>query len=339
MGVVSQLLETAENQLNTAAESQFGAMSGAIGSTIQVGATLAIILAFLNQIFQLRPMEITQFAWLVIKLILIHQFATVWGQFDAFASAIIDGMNSLAGAILTGEGDGSSLAQAFDKMLSDLGTSANSTLDNLNMFAHAIMSVVFVILQALVAASAGLVLIFALVMITLHIGLAPLFIGLSMFTATKDFFFKWLQSTITYALYPVVIAGVLGTIISLTKGVINSVDPGNIQSIAALIPFIVILIIMIATILLIPTIVAGLSGAISAAGPLAAASVANGMRRDIQGARAAARAAGSIPGSAASAVVNAPKHAASKVQQYGRMTGSAVGAINRQIQRARSYRR
>lgn len=336
MGVVSQLLDTAKTQLNTAAESQFGAMSGAIGSTIQVGATLAIILAFLNQIFQLRPMEITQFAWLVIKLILIHQFATVWNQFDAFASAIIDGMDSLAGAILSGEGNGSSLAEAFDEMLSDLGTSANTTLDNLNMFAHAIMSVVFVVLQSLVAASAGLVLIFALVMITLHIGLAPLFIGLSMFTATKDFFFKWLQSTITYALYPVVIAGVLGTIISLTTGVIDSVDTNNIQSIAALIPFIVILIIMIATILLIPTIVAGLSGAISAAGPLASVAVARSMGRNIGGAAHGARSVGN----AGRAVTSA---ATSKVKEYGQLTGSAVrqwsaNAVNRQIQRANKYR-
>ncbi len=330
MEIVSLLVETAKSQLSSAAQSQYGITASAIGGAIKVGATLTIILAFLKQIFQLRPMEITQFAWLLIKLILIHQFATVWSQFDAFANAIISGMDNLGGTMLSGNMDNVSLARTFDKMLTDLGASADATLDNLSYMAHAFMSGIFIILQSIVAATASLILIFAVVMITIHLGLAPIFIGLSMFAATKDFFFKWLQSTITYALYPVVIAVVLGTIINLTKATINNINPDNIQSIAALIPFIVVLIIMITTILLIPTIVSGLSGAITAAGPLTAAAVANNIYRNLQPAGKGARAIGGV-------AANTGRAASSKAQEYGRKAGSAVNAVRRQIQRSRKY--
>jgi len=232
---------------------------------------------------------------LCIKLIMIAQFATVWSQFNSIASAIINGMDSIAGAMLAGTSNpNAGLAAAFDDMLDRLATSANTTMDQLSYMSRAVMSAVFMGLHAITAAVAGLILIFALVMITIHIGLAPIFIGLSIFRATSDFFFQWLRSTLSYVLYPIVIAAVLGAMIRLTQGMVDNLDPTNISSIATLIPFLTILIIMIFTILLIPMIVSGLSGMVSAAGPLAAAAVMAGMYRNVAGSITGGRALGSL---------------------------------------------
>jgi type IV secretion system protein VirB6 len=191
----------------------------------------------------------------------------------------------LAAAMLSGggPGGGTSLAASFDAMLEKLGGSASTTLDSLHMFTRGVTSVMCIGLQALVAASAGLILIFALIMITIHVGLAPLFIGFSIFSVTKDMFYKWVQSTLTYALSPVVIAAVLGSMIRLTEGTVLDLNEDAIGTVSALIPFIVVLVIMTMTILLIPMIVSGLSGAISSAGPLTAFQMASGASRAIAG--------------------------------------------------------
>lgn len=295
MTVVSLLVDTAQQQLNDAGQSQFGMTAAAVGTTLQIGASLAIILVFLNALLQFRPQPVGDIVILCIKLILIAQFATVWGQFNSIASAIVNGMDSIAGAMLAGTANpNAGLAAAFDDMLDRLATSANTTMDQLSYMSRAVMSVAFMALQAITAATAGLILIFALVMITIHIGLAPIFIGLSIFRATSDFFFQWLRSTVSYTLYPVVIAAVLGAMIRLTQGMVDNLDPTSISSIASIIPFLTVLIIMIFTILLIPMIVSGLSGMVTAAGPMAAAAVTAGMYRNIAGTVAGGRALGSV---------------------------------------------
>lgn len=291
MSLVASLVDTATDQLSAAGASQFGLTAGAVGGILQVAATLAIILVCVNALLQFRPLPIGDAMILIVKLLLISQFATVWSQFDVVASAVVSGMNSIAGAML---GGGDTLAGAFDDMLDRLATSANTTLDQLGTFSRAVMSAIFFLLNALTAAVAGLILIFALVMITIHIGMAPIFIGLSIFKATSDYFFMWLKSTLSYTLYPVVIAAVLGSMIRLTQGVVDGLDPTNVSTLGALVPFFAILIIMIATILLIPMIVTGLSGTISAAGPLAAAAVVAGSYRNLAGSVAAGKAMGSM---------------------------------------------
>ena len=74
--------------------------------------------------------------------------------------------------------------------------------------------------------------------------------------------------------------------IRLTQGVVDNLDPTNIESIAGLVPFLTILFMMIFTIVLIPMIVSGLSGMVAAAGPLAAAAVTAGVYRNLSGSMA-----------------------------------------------------
>lgn len=334
MGIVTTVFGLAETQLAAVQASQFGTAAGAVNDTLQVACILAIILVFINGLIQFRPVPVGDAIVVVIKLILISQFATVWDQFNVVLTAIRTGMDTLAGAILANSGgNDTSLAGAFDGMLERLATSANTSLDSLSAFSRGIMSAVFLMLTGFVAALTVLVMVFALIMVTLHVAVAPLFIGLSIFSATKDYFYKWLQSTVTYLLYPVVIAAVLGAIMNLTDGIVESVDPSSLGTIAALIPLLVVLMMMSMTILLIPMIVSGLTGAISAAGPLAAAAVASSMQRNIAG---AARAGGAVAKGAGAV--------ASKTKEMGSLAASGARertsqALNWQMNMADRYRK
>jgi len=57
MSVVTYFVETAEGYLDTAAESQFGAVAATVGTLLVLGTTLFVFLFFSNMIYQYRAMD------------------------------------------------------------------------------------------------------------------------------------------------------------------------------------------------------------------------------------------------------------------------------------------
>jgi len=94
MPIVSDLVEIGQQQLSDAAQSQFGLTAAAIGDTLQVAASLAIILVFINALLQIRPQPVGDLLILVVKFaFLIFQFSRQSGaNFNAIASAVINGI-------------------------------------------------------------------------------------------------------------------------------------------------------------------------------------------------------------------------------------------------------
>ena len=111
-------------------------------------------------------------------------------------------------------------------------------------------------------------------MVTIYIGIAPIFIATSMFQSTSEYFRKWLQGTIHYMLYPLVIAVLLSSMIRILNGFILTLNTSVSQSIADVIPFYACLFIMVISIIFIPLIVSSLSGMIGGASPFSAAAAA-----------------------------------------------------------------
>jgi glycine betaine/proline transport system ATP-binding protein len=73
----------------------------------------------------------------------------------------------------------------------------------------------------------GIVLIFAKMMLTLMLGLAPIMIALSLFDATKDFFHRWVSTTISYAFYPIVIAAMFSTVVGMANSLLAQLGDPN----------------------------------------------------------------------------------------------------------------
>ena len=107
MSVVTYFVETAEGYLNTAAETQFGAVAATVGTMLVLGTTLVVILVFINTIYQYRAMDGRTAFWLAIKVGLIGAFATNWVQFNILAAAILNGIDSIAGSLVASVGGGS----------------------------------------------------------------------------------------------------------------------------------------------------------------------------------------------------------------------------------------
>lgn len=265
MGVVSWMVNTTDRFLDDAAQTTFGNVASNIGGVIAVGSTLAVIGVFVNMAFQYRSMDGRTAFWFAIKLMLITLFALNWVQFNAIASAIIDGLDRLAGGMVAGLGGGGAgagyFADAFDNLIEKFGEYLDAAGDNMHWMAGALIGAIGAFLLGVIGALCGLVLIFAKIMMAFMIGIAPIMIALSLFEVTKDYFHRWLSATVSYALYPLVIAGVFSTVVGMSNSLLAELgDPAGASNIGALVPFFMMMFLSGGMILATPLIVRSISG-------------------------------------------------------------------------------
>jgi type IV secretion system protein VirB6 len=272
MGVVTWMVDTTDNFLDDAGQTTFGTVASQLGSVIAVGATLAVIGVFINMVFQYKSMDGRTAFWFALKLMLISIFSLNWIQFNAVASAIIDGLDQLAGGMVAGLGGGGAgagyFASAFDDLIEEFGNYLNAAGDNMHWMAGAMIGAIGAFLLGVIGALCGLVLIFAKIMLAFMIGIAPIMIALSLFDVSKDYFHRWLSSTASYALYPLVIAGVFSTLVGMSRSLMSELgDPSGASNIGALVPFFMMMFLAGGMIIATPLIVRSISGNLMMVGP------------------------------------------------------------------------
>ena len=272
MGVVTWMVETTDNFIDDAAQTTFGNVAGQVGGVIAVASTLAVIGVFLNMVFQYKSMDGRTAFWFALKLMLISLFALNWVQFNAVASALIDGLDQLAGGMVAGLGGGGAgagyFASAFDDLIEEFGNYLNAAGDNMHWMAGALIGAIGAFLLGVIGALCGLVLIFAKIMLAFMIGIAPIMIALSLFDVSKDYFHRWLSSTVSYALYPLVIAGVFSTVVGMSRSLMTELgDPSGASNIGALVPFFMMMFLAGGMIIATPLIVRSISGNFMMVGP------------------------------------------------------------------------
>lgn len=266
MSIVTFFVETADNYLEDAAETQFGAIASTVGTIMIVTMTLLVILVFINMAFQVRSMDGRTAFWLAMKLSLVGLFATNWAQFNSFSTAILSGIDSIAGSLVASvggvaPGPSGTFAEEFDAIIEQFAAYLNGIGDEINWVAGGFMSVVGTVLLSLLGGLAAFFLVAARLMIALLLGLAPIMIFLTLFDATKDYFARWLSSLISFSIYPIIIAGVFATIIGVSNSLIGSlVDADAIGTIGAVLPFFMLVFMAKGFILATPFLVRALSG-------------------------------------------------------------------------------
>ena len=266
MSVVTYFVETSQAYLDTAAETQFGAVAATVGTLLVLGTTLVVILVGINMIYQYRAMDGHTAFWLAVKIGLIGIFATNWMQFNAFSSAILYGIDSIAGALVASVGGGSpgpsgTFAEEFDRLIAELGDYLNAAGSELNWMAGAMLDIVGVLLLSILGGLAAFILVASRLMIALLIGIAPVMIFLTLFEVTKDYFARWLSALVSFALYPIVVAGVFATITGVSSALIGELgDPEGASNIGALIPFFMMVLMAKGFIIATPFIVRAISG-------------------------------------------------------------------------------
>ncbi|KIN69908.1 Conjugal transfer protein [Sulfitobacter noctilucae] len=266
MSVVSFIVDEAQGFLDDAAETQFGAIAATVGTVTTVAVTLVLILVCINMVFQYRSMDGRAAFWLGVKIVLIGIFAQNWTQFNALSTAILSGIDSIAGSLITAVGGGApgpsgTYAEEFDRMIARFGDYLNAAGEELNWMAGAILSNLGVFLLSLLGALAAFLMVASRLMIALLLGLAPIMIFLTLFDVTKDYFARWLTAVVSFAMYPIIIAGVFSTITGVSASLLGELgDPTAAPNIGALVPFFMMVLMAKGFILATPFIVRAVSG-------------------------------------------------------------------------------
>ena len=266
MSVVTYFVETSQDFLDTAAETQFGAVAATVGTILILGTTLVLVLVCVNMIYQYRAMDGRTAFWLAVKVGLIGIFATNWVQFNAFSSAVLNGIDSIAGSLVASVGGGTpgpsgTFAEEFDRLIAELGEYLNAAGSELNWMAGALLDMLGVLLLSILGGLAAFILVASRLMIALLIGIAPIAIFLTLFEITKDYFARWLSALVSFAIYPVVIAGVFATITGVGSALIGELgDPEGASNIGALLPFFMMILMAKGFMIATPFIVRAISG-------------------------------------------------------------------------------
>jgi type IV secretion system protein VirB6 len=146
----------------------------------------------------------------------------------------------------------------------------------------AILGGIGLVMLSLLGFMTGIVLIFAKMMLTLMLGLAPIMIALSLFDATKDFFHRWVSTTISYAFYPIVIAAMFSTVVGMANSLLAQLgDPNSATNIGSLVPFFVMVFLAKGFVAATPLIVRGISGNLMVAAAPAIVSGSAGVLRGL----------------------------------------------------------
>lgn len=266
MSIVTFFVETADNFLSTAAETQFGAVASTVGTLIVVASTIVVLLVFVNMVFQYKSMDGRTAFWLAIKLILVGFFATNWIQFNLFSTAVLSGIDSIAGSLVASVGGGApgpsgTFAEEFDGIIEEFGNYMNVIGDSMHWMMGALMGAIGTVLLSLLGGLAAFFLVASRLMIALLLGLAPVMIFLTLFEVTKDYFARWLSALISFAMYPIFIAGVFATIIGVSNALIAELgDPTGVSNIGAILPFFMMVFMAKGFILATPFLVRAVSG-------------------------------------------------------------------------------
>lgn len=269
MGIVSFIVDSANDNLSSIAESQFGVIASSMGTTVVLMSSLEIVLLFANMALQIKAMDGADLFPVLIKIGLINAFAFDWVHFNYVSGQVVAGLDNIAGLIIgsiTGEtGSGAVFfAERFDELTAELTDYANKIGENMNWMAGAMMSVLMTVLVAVLSGAAALMLVLSKMVVTLLVGIAPVMITLTLFRVTQDYFNRWLSALIAWSLYPIVIAGVFSVIfglLNMLQVAVGSAD--NVTTIGTAIPFLAMILLSLVLIYFIPVIVRTLSGDIN----------------------------------------------------------------------------
>jgi MFS family permease len=268
MGIIRDILSQVDTAVDTVAQDGFIDAAAAVGNVISAGSILLLILLGTNVVMQLRPMTYCSAFAFGIKLLLISIFAQSWDNFQVIYRIVTEVPDSVGAAILdlTDTGDEAGVYESLDNMVARITAYGDTIGDRAGWVFGAVLGAIFFVLSAVFAAVTAGIIAFARIVFALMIVIAPFMIVTSLFKPTQSLFEAWTRATIGYALMPVAAAGAAGIIVAIAEAIGDaSADPGDVETVSLILPFLVILILSAGIMASVPYIASNLTGVVGIA--------------------------------------------------------------------------
>jgi len=262
---MATFVEDTLNNVDTAilnyAQSSFSAFAGPIATVLQLMGVVGISFIAINALVQWVPIRVSDYLKWGLRYVILTAIATSWAQFAPIYN-IVTNVPAELGASLMGMVNAPNLNGAFDAMITTLFDFSDRLSDEASYFSISMAAIIVWVIGGLMAAAAIIVIALGKIGLGMAIALAPIFIPALMFRATSNLFESWVRFTIGFALIPLVMAGVVGAVVGIGQSMINQAQGATALENAS--GFLIVGVGAVFMTLMVPTLVNGLSGTITA---------------------------------------------------------------------------
>ncbi len=259
---VENTLSLVDTSIRNYAESSFVAFAGPIATVLQAMGLVGLAFIAVNTLTQMTPIRFGEYLKWGLRYVILTAVATSWAQFEPIYDIVTNTPGEL-GAKLMGNVNAPNLNTAFDQMISTMYQFSDRLADQASIiFGVSLASITVWVIGSLMAASAIIVIALGKLGLGMAIALAPIFIPALMFKATSNLFESWVRFTLGFALIPLVMAGVVGAIVGIGQGMI--LEASGASDLEGAGGFLIVGVGAIFMTLMVPTLVNGLSGTITA---------------------------------------------------------------------------
>lgn len=277
---ITDSLNTVDTVINHFVHASFTNLVQNNHGVITLCMTLYIVWLGYRFMMHSLPMDLNTVNRLVL-LIIVYALVTQWNLFYTFIyniftnepGEIMKSMSTQDGTAGSGvyKGLNAVYSQGMKAAWMLFGKGGNFTFDSIRMYFFGFLVVMATCAGCLIALA---YIIYAKMAVAIMIFLAPIFLLFLLWESTRELFNKWLQTTLNYALIPVIVCGILMMILSVINETLPGLSMISQNNFLGIIPFIGLMLISALLFTQVPNIASALGGGIALTGISAAVPMA-----------------------------------------------------------------
>lgn len=262
MNFVSRIVGDIDAAVQATAGQYFQVMSASIQSFYT--GLLGLLFAFIGIMVALNvyAMAMRDAVQIGIRIVLVFAFALSWANFQVLYDVLTNTSQNIALSYFSIGGAGTNTTQpdiAMDQFSTDMANLVDTVTQAMGSIARGVIGALLYGVLAVLMAAYVLVVAFSKIMIAFLLGMAPLAMAATIFERTKTFFEAWLSSFIGYFMYPIAAAGIIGTVINVSKTFSTTGSPQT-NTLGSILGFLVIIFVGIFALKSIPQAVSNITG-------------------------------------------------------------------------------
>jgi hypothetical protein len=278
--IVTKILGKIDGVILNTGETLFNSTVIQVSNVVYIMLSMLIILIGLNTSLNIYRMSMRDSMQIIFRIVLVLIVGLSWNNFSQIFDALTNATQGLAlsfFAPFTADAGGTA-TQALDRFGDQMAQTTDHVAQAVSSFFRALVAFFLNVMLAVLMAAYVIVVGASKIVIAFLIGFAPFAMICTIFEKTKTIFEGWLTTLVANLLYPVVAAGIVGTVVSVAATIFKPGTPSSI--LGDFMAFIVLMIAGAMAILKIPSIAHGLTGSFGVGGfapkPLNAVSAAIG---------------------------------------------------------------
>lgn len=279
--IVTLILGEIDGIIQSAGQVLFSSTVLLISNFVYLMFTLLIVILGLNMALGIFKITMKESLQIIVRMIFVIIFGLTWNNFDKVYLAATEGTQAIAlsfFAPFTEETTATTATEAIDKFGGQMAQTTDDVAKAVSSYFRALIAFFLNVILAFLMGAYVIIVGASKIVIAFLIGIAPFAILCTVFDKTKNIFEGWLTTLVANLLYPIVAAGIVGTIVAVAKSIFTEGKTDS--TLGDFMAFIVLMLAGAMAIMKIPAIAQGLTGSFGIAGfsprPLAVAGSALG---------------------------------------------------------------